>query len=79
MINYLFPNSLSYSREKKCFYDNVSNDEVLKYLKGVYKTKNKFDKEFLVKIKSSFLNDLRKFFNDSFDDCIEFTYEEALN
>jgi hypothetical protein len=79
-IKFRLPFDVEYFYNKDSFYDNdVTRDEVLKYLRGLFNTKQKFMDEFITPIGDApFIGDLLKWFVENFDNATIFTYEEAF-
>ena len=59
-------------------FSNCTKNEAIRYLRGVYSSKDKFLSDFISDMEHPLLEDLKDFFIQSFDDATPFTYEEAF-
>lgn len=77
MINFNITKEITYELNSKKFNLGTST-EIVRYLKGVHKSKGLFEKYFLSKLKNSALVELREELSDIYDVVKPFSYSEAF-
>lgn len=72
-------NTISYNYTNDVFFTDVTRNDILKYLKGIYTNKERFYHNFVKRLEVKGLEDLTSFLMANYDKTIPYTYKEAFN
>ena len=72
-------NTINYDYTNDVFFSDVTRDDILKYLKGIYTNKERFYHNFIKRLEVKGLEDLTTYLLDNYEKTIPYTYQEAFN